>query len=108
MFEIFQSEKTKEFYFRLRAKNAQTILSSEGYKSKASCKNGIRSVQKNAAAENFNLLKAKNGKVYFTIEARNGEVVGKSQMYKSTGGRSKGIASVINNARNAETKDLTA
>jgi len=49
MFEIYQSPKNKEFYFGLKAKNNQIILASEGYKTKASCKAGIKSVKKNAA-----------------------------------------------------------
>ena len=63
MFEIYQSPKNKQFYFRLKAKNHQVILASEGYKTKASCKNGIGSVRKNAASESgFNLKGSKNGK----------------------------------------------
>lgn len=37
-----------EFRFRLKAANGEIILTSEGYKSKASAKNGIASVGKNA------------------------------------------------------------
>ena len=47
-FEIFEG-KDQKFYFRLIAKNAKTIGSSEGYNNMASCKNGIKSVQKNAS-----------------------------------------------------------
>ena len=46
-FEIFGGKDGK-FYFRLRAANGQNIGSSEGYNSLASCKNGIKSVKKNA------------------------------------------------------------
>ena len=48
-FEVCQSRKKEEFRFHLKADNGQTILSSEGYTSKASCLNGIESVKKNAA-----------------------------------------------------------
>jgi uncharacterized protein YegP (UPF0339 family) len=48
-FEVYQSGKNKEFRFRLKADNGQTILSSEGYGTKASCMNGIDSVKKNSA-----------------------------------------------------------
>ena len=47
-FEIYL-DKAGEFRFRLKATNGQIIAASEGYKSMASCKNGIASVQKNAA-----------------------------------------------------------
>ena len=46
-FEIYL-DKAKQFRFRLKAKNGEIILASEGYTSKASCKNGIESVRKNA------------------------------------------------------------
>ena len=47
-FEIYE-DKAGEFRFRLKARNGEIILSSEGYKAKASCKNGVESVRKNAA-----------------------------------------------------------
>ena len=46
-FEIY-ADKAGQFRFRLRASNGEEILSSEGYKSKESCKHGIESVRKNA------------------------------------------------------------
>lgn len=46
-FEIYE-DKGGEFRFRLKATNGQVIAASEGYTSKAGCKNGIESVQKNA------------------------------------------------------------
>lgn len=46
-FEIY-SDKAGEFRFRLKAKNGQIIAVSEGYTSKANCKNGIESVRKNS------------------------------------------------------------
>ncbi len=49
-FEIY-NDKAGEFRFRLKARNGEIILASEGYKTKASCENGIASVCKNAPAE---------------------------------------------------------
>ena len=46
-FEMY-TDKAGEFRFRLKATNGQVIAVSEGYKAKASCENGIASVQKNA------------------------------------------------------------
>ena len=46
-FEMY-TDKAGEFRFRLKAKNGEIIAVSEGYKSKASCLNGIESVRKNA------------------------------------------------------------
>ncbi len=46
-FEMYE-DKAGEFRFRLKARNGEIIGVSEGYKAKASCENGIASVQKNA------------------------------------------------------------
>ncbi len=46
-FEIYK-DKAGEFRFRLKARNGEPILASEGYTAMAGCKNGIESVIKNA------------------------------------------------------------
>ena len=46
-FEVYL-DKAGEFRFRLKAGNGEIIAVSEGNKAKASCKNGIESVRRNA------------------------------------------------------------
>ena len=46
-FELY-TDRSGAFRFRLRARNGKIIAISEGYSSKAACKNGIASVRKNA------------------------------------------------------------
>ena len=46
-FEMYKDKKG-ECRFRLKARNGEIILASEGYSSKDSCKNGVESVIKNA------------------------------------------------------------
>ena len=46
-YEIY-TDKSGEFRFRLKARNGEIIATSEGYKSKSGCVNGIESVKKNA------------------------------------------------------------
>lgn len=41
-------ETATGFKFDLKASNGQVIATSEGYKAKAGCENGIRSVKENA------------------------------------------------------------
>jgi uncharacterized protein YegP (UPF0339 family) len=45
-FEVY-ADKAGEFRFRLKATNGQVIATSEGYKSKSGCMNGVESVKKN-------------------------------------------------------------
>lgn len=46
-FEMYV-DKAGEYRFRLKARNGEIIATSEGYKKKASCLNGIDSVRRNA------------------------------------------------------------
>ena len=46
-FEMY-TDKKGEFRFRLKATNGEIIATSEGYKAKAGCLNGIESIKKNA------------------------------------------------------------
>lgn len=94
--------KNGDFYFNLKAGNGEVILSSEMYKSKASCDNGISSVKENSPSdERYDRKTANNGKHYFNLKARNGQVIGSSEMYESAAGRDKGIESVKKNAPDA-------
>ena len=45
-FEIYLDKKG-EYRFRLKARNGEPILASEGYTAKTGCKNGIESVREN-------------------------------------------------------------
>ena len=46
-FEVY-TDKAGEFRFRLKARNGEIIATGEGYKTKASCLNGVESIRKNA------------------------------------------------------------
>jgi len=106
-FQIYKGKNDKD-YFRLNAKNGQQVLASQGYASKASCKNGIESVRKNAPqGSQYERKTAKNGKHYFTLLAANKQVIGTSQMYASADSCNKGIESVKKNAPDAPVEDQT-
>ena len=99
---VITVRKNGEFQFNLKASNGQVILTSEGYKEKKSCLNGIESVRKNSQdPKRFEVKVAKNGKPFFNLKAGNGEVIGASQMYASEDTLKKGIASVAKNAPEA-------
>jgi uncharacterized protein YegP (UPF0339 family) len=109
MFEVYQSESTKKFHFRLKAGNGEIIFTGQGYKAKTDCLKGIESVKKNSANEaSFETKEAADGRGYFTLKATNGQVIGQGQMYKSDSGLKNGIASIRKNAPSAEVRDLTA
>ncbi len=106
-FEI-TTRKNGEFQFNLKAGNGQVILTSEGYKSKAACNNGIESVRTNSQDDSrFKRLEAKNGKPYFNLLAGNHQVIGSSEMYESVSSRENGVESVKKNAPDASIEDLS-
>ena len=103
-FEIYK-DKRGEFRFRLKAGNGEIILASEGYKRKASCKNGIASVQKNAPNDGrYERKQAKRGPM-FNLRAMNGQVIGTSEVYSSDIACENGIKSVKKNAPTAKVVD---
>ncbi len=94
--------KDGQDYFRLKAGNGEVILSSEGYKSRSSCANGIESVRKNSQdTKRFEVRTARDGREYFILKAGNGQEIGRSQMYKSSSGCRNGMKSVARNAADA-------
>jgi hypothetical protein len=100
-FVVFKGKDGQD-YFRLKAGNGETILSSEGYKTRKSCMNGIESVRKNSQDEaRFVCNTAKDGRTYFVLKATNGQEIGRSQMYKSDSGCKNGMKSVARNAADA-------
>ncbi|WP_231459639.1 MULTISPECIES: YegP family protein [unclassified Pedobacter] len=105
---VISKRKNGEFQFNLNAGNGQTILSSEGYVTKANCENGIESVRKNSQDDSkFEKKTSTNDKAYFNLKATNGQIIGSSQMYESEASRDNGIASVKSNAPDASIDDQT-
>ena len=106
-YEISQA-KDGQYRFVLKAGNAETILTSELYKAKASAQNGIESVQKNSPEiKMYEIKEAKNGKFHFNLKASNGQVIGTSQLYASEASCKNGIESVMKNAPTATIVDET-
>lgn len=107
-FEIY-TDKAGEYRFRLKASNGQTILASEGYKTKASCLNGVESVKKNAPNDAlYERKQTQTGKFMFNLKASNGQVIGTSESYETATARDNGIESVKKNAPDATVVELTS
>ena len=106
-FQIFTG-RSKQYYFRLRARNGEPILKSEGYASKSGCQNGIDSVKENAPKdERYQRKTATNGQFYFLLVAANGEPIGMSEMYTTEQARENGITAVKTDAPSALVEDTT-
>ena len=108
MFELFQSENNQKYYFNLKAKNGQVILSSQGYADRNGAINGIDSIKTNCGDDSkYERKTASNGKFHFNLKAANGQIIGSSQMYASEAGMENGIESVKTNAPDADVNDAT-
>lgn len=108
--------------FDLLAKNNEVIATSEVYKAKASCMNGIKSVMTNSAIatiedqtkENtpkeqnpkFEVYKDKAGEFRFRLKAKNGQIIATSEGYKAKASCMNGIESVKKNASGAPIEEL--
>jgi uncharacterized protein YegP (UPF0339 family) len=105
-FQVFKSTVNSQYYYRLKAKNGETILSGEGYTTKQNCLNGIASVKVNAPFDSRYEKRDNTNSYTFNLKAANGEIIGRSENYTSSYGRDNGIAAVKADAPNAPIEDL--
>ncbi len=86
-------DRAGEFRFNLTNEVGQIILVSEGYTTKAGCKNGIESVRRNAPlTAAYQTKTSSDGRYYFNLRSPNGQVIGTSIMYTTEAGRTGAIA----------------
>jgi uncharacterized protein YegP (UPF0339 family) len=92
----------------LKAANAETILTSELYTTRAAADGGITAVQTNSPLdERYEKKSTKDGHPYFNLKAANHQVIGSSEAYSSDAACDKGIASVKVNGPSKVIKDKT-
>ncbi|MSP26769.1 MAG: DUF1508 domain-containing protein [Myxococcales bacterium] len=95
LFQLFRGLDGK-YYFHLRAKNGEIVLQSQGYKQRASAKNGIVSVLDNGVVEaSYEVKEAADGQHYFVLEAQNGKVIGVGETYSSKWNAERGVETVV-------------
>ena len=104
------------FVFNLKAGNGEVIATSESYKSKDSCLNGVESVRRNCVGgvedqtvegyeklthPKFEVYADKAGEFRFRLKAGNGQIIAVSEGYKAMAGCRNGVASVKKNAQDS-------
>jgi uncharacterized protein YegP (UPF0339 family) len=119
-YQVFKDVEGK-YRFRLRDSNNKIVAVSESYESKASCMNGVKSVQKNCQSQNiedktvegerlpdpkYEVFADANLEFRFNLIAPNGKIIASSEGYKSKQGCMRGIAAVKKSC-GAEIEDLT-
>jgi uncharacterized protein YegP (UPF0339 family) len=106
-FQVFKSTYNSQYYYHLKARNGEKILSGEGYTTKQSCLNGIASVKANAPYDTRYDRKDGYGNYTFNLKSTNGEIIGRSENYTSSYGRENGINAVKLDAPAAPIEDLS-
>ncbi len=82
-----------EFHWSLKARDAQTMLSSQTYAGKSGAETGIESCRINSADDaRYERLTTRDARSYFVLKAANGEIIGTSETYPTAVAREKGIA----------------
>lgn len=119
----FKIVAAKDNQFRVQfVYNSEVMVWSENYASKASAKNCIESIKKNAPGAavvdhtkdetgkgyRFEIVASKSGDTFVRFVAANGEPMVISESYKSKSSTKNCIASIKKNAPGAETLDETA
>jgi hypothetical protein len=106
-YQVFKG-KDDQFYFRLVAANGEKVLASEGYVSKAGCKNGINSVKANSLlSQRYARKTSDNGECFFTVVAANRETIGVSETYTTEHSRDEGIEVIKKIASSAPVEDIS-
>lgn len=105
-FQIFKSSVNSQYYYHLKARNGEKILSGEGYTTKQNCLNGIASVKINSPLDSRYEKRDSYNNYTFNLKAANGEIIGRSENYTNSYGRDNGIAAVKADAPNAPIEDL--
>ena len=114
-------ETNTGFMFNLLAGNGQVIATSQVYKTLASCKDGVASVQTNApiaeiedqtkegfetkSNPKFEVYLDKAGEYRFRLTAKNGQTIASSEGYAQIAGCQNGIESVKKNAPEATVEE---
>ena|SRR5690554_811507 len=106
-YQIFKSRSNFQFYFRLRAKNGEIILSSEGYTTKQNCQNGIDSVRIHCPLDRNYEKKDSFQNYTFNLKANNSEIIGRSENYTTSAARDNGIEAVKRDGPDSPVEDLT-
>lgn len=106
-FEIFKSDSNEKYYYRLKAKNGQIVLSGNPHDSVDAVKATIEAVRERSQdAANFKTNETATGKFTFSLRSSEDKSLGNSQSYKSEKSMKNGIVSVGKNAAGGTVEEV--
>jgi len=95
-FEVFESEASGRFYFRLYAKNGAQVLRSQSYAAEASALNGAFAVAEYGLdPDAYDLRQSASGGFYFNLRAPNNQVIATSEVYATRASAVRGRDALI-------------
>lgn len=101
-------DREKKFYFHLKARTGDVIITSKAYEDKNMCITALNSL-KDEANFNFNELDDKSRKLYsFEVVNHEDELIAQSENYTTKIGRGNGIMSVMRIVCDAPVEDMTS
>jgi uncharacterized protein YegP (UPF0339 family) len=100
-FEVFKSPKDGQYYYHLKARNGEKVMSGEGYTTREGCLNGIATVVIHAGYGIYYQRHDDYMNFSFSLKSRNGEIIGRSENYYTSYGRDRAINLVKALARKA-------
>lgn len=118
MFLIYE-DAAEAYRFRLRAPNNEIIAVSEGYRSRTSCINGVKTVKRYCNADiqdqttdgpplsnpKFQIYQDAANKYRFRLRALNGEIILTGEAYESKQGCQNGIQAIKRYCSGARIQD---
>jgi hypothetical protein len=107
-FEIFKSEKSEEFFFRLKDGDGAIALTSQGYKAKADAKKMVENLKEKLADYKIEYKEDNAKKTRFNVVAKNGQTVASSSKgYDTKADAEKLTAEIVKGAKDAKVVDET-
>lgn len=104
-FEI-KKRRDGQILLNLKANNAITILTTEGYEDAEVCRLSMENIKKSALSNaSYEIKETADRKFYFDLKAANGVVVGRSEIYMTKAAAGRGVDAVKRNAPNAHLKE---
>ncbi|MFW5888795.1 MAG: DUF1508 domain-containing protein [Bacillota bacterium] len=104
-YELYK--KDDNFYVRLKASNSQTLLISQGYSSKTSAKNGLKTIQKAIKDKSFTISRDKQERYQFNLYSSNGQLLVSGETYPTKSSAISAAHSVLKFGLKAKLVDIT-
>ncbi|MCF7924122.1 MAG: DUF1508 domain-containing protein [Candidatus Izimaplasma sp.] len=104
-YELYKEKDN--YYVRLKASNSQILFISQGYASKASAKNGLKTIQKAIADKNFTIARDKQNRYQFNLYSSNGQLLVSGETYPVKSSGISAVHSVLKFGLKAKLADLS-